>query len=159
MFGRLGRPHGLRGELVLRPYNPGGADLCEVPLPLEIQVGGAARTLIEVRRFGPDFLVRLAGIESREQAAQVVNQELALPRAVLPPPDEDEFYVEDLIGCEVVDPEGRRRGVVQGSYWNGAHDVLVVADEQAGELLVPAVPAFVIEVDLAARRLVVDPHD
>jgi ribosomal 30S subunit maturation factor RimM len=48
---------------------------------------------------------------------------------------------------------------VRATFWNGAQDVLSVADEAGAELLVPAVSDFLREVDLAARRLVVDTHE
>ena len=162
-FGTLGRPHGLSGELPLRAFNGDGGDLAAVALPLAVQLvqRGARREtrVVEIRPAGQGLLVRLDGVVSREEAAALTNAELWIPRDCLPAPGEDEVYVEDLIGCEVVDVEGRPRGTVRASFWNGAQDVLTVEGPAGEELLLPAVPEFLVEVDLAARRVVVDPHE
>ena len=161
-FGRLGRPHGVRGEIALRPFNGGGEGLADTPLPAPVQLVRQQErrpmTLVAARPANEIVLIRLEGVDTREQAAALTNFELWLPRAALPALAPEEFYVEDLIGCTVVDLEGRARGTVRASFWNGAQDVLTV-DGPDGELLVPAVAEFIREVDLEARRMVVDMHE
>jgi 16S rRNA processing protein RimM len=161
-FGRLGRPHGVRGELALRPFNADGDGLAgqDLPAPVQLVRGQERRemTLLSVRPANETLLVRLEGVDTREQAAALTNFELWLARTALPPLSPDEFYVEDLLGCTVVDLEGRVRGTVRASFWNGAQDVLTL-DGPEGELLVPAVPEFIRAVDLDARRVVVDMHE
>jgi 16S rRNA processing protein RimM len=163
LFGTLGRAHGLGGEIALRPFNADGEDLARASLPLRVRLvqGPSSRdlTVVKIRPAAGNLLVRLEGIESREQAAALTNGELWVPRDCLPAPAGDEFYVEDLIGCEVVDLAGQVRGTVRSAFWNGAQDVLTVWSEGGGELLVPVVAEFVRAVDLEARRLVVDPHE
>lgn len=163
-FGTLGRPHGLRGELSLRPFNDEGTDLTELALPLEVaavQKGGARRTLFleKARPAGDFWLVSFGGVTDRDAAALLTNAELWIPRESLPPLDDDEVYVEDLLGCQVVDEQGREHGTVEGSFWNGAQDVLMVKRPSGEELLVPVVPDFLLSVDLEARRVVVDLHE
>ena len=161
-FGRLGRPHGVRGEIALRPFNADGEGLAGQALPAPVQLVRAQErrqmTLVAARPANDVLLVRLEGVDTREQAAALTNFELWLPRAALPALDADEFYVEDLLGCTVVDVEGRVRGTVRASFWNGAQDVLTL-DGPDGELFVPAVPEFIRAVDLDARRVVVDMHE
>jgi 16S rRNA processing protein RimM len=161
-FGRLGRPHGVRGELTLRPFNVDGDALAQTALPAPVELVRAQdrreMTLVAVRPANDVFLVRLEGVDSREQAAALTNFELWLPRSALPALEADEFYVEDLVGCEVVDLEGRVRGTIKSTFWNGAQDVLAV-DGPDGELLLPAVGEFILSVDLEARRVTVDMHE
>jgi 16S rRNA processing protein RimM len=160
-FGRLGRPHGVRGEIVLRPFNvEDGPPQLELPMKIEVVTDRARRelTLVAVRPANETLLIQFEGVDTRDQAAALTNAEVWLPRAALPDLDDDEFYVEDLIGCTVVDLDGRVRGTVQATFWNGAQDVLTVAGD-GGELMVPAVPEFLREVDLDARRVVVDLHE
>jgi 16S rRNA processing protein RimM len=162
-LGTLGRPHGLTGELPLRAYNAEGVDLGGVALPLPVRLvqGAVSRDLIlvHIRNAGQGLLVRIEGVGSREAAAALTNGELWVRRDRLPPPADDEFYVDDLIGCEVVDIAGQARGTVRATFWNGAQDVLTVQTPGGEELLVPVVAEFIREVDLVARRLVVDPHE
>jgi 16S rRNA processing protein RimM len=162
-FGVIGRAHGVRGEAVLHPYNEGGIALGDLDLPLRVLLERQGRrepgVLTQARPAGAGYLVRFEGIDAREQVPRVTNAVLLLPRDSLPPLEEGEYYVEDLIGCAAVDRAGRALGTVRGTYWNGAHDVLSIVDEAGAETLLPAVPDFLLEVDLEGRRLTVDPHE
>jgi 16S rRNA processing protein RimM len=160
-FGRLGRPHGVRGEIALHPFNvaDGLPDLA-LPLKIVLSTGKSRRelTMVGARPANDVLLVRLEGIDTRDQAATLTNGEVLLPRAALPELDDDQVYVKDLVGCTLVDVQGRVRGTVASTFWNGAQDVLTVTGPD-GELLVPAVPEFILEVDLDARRIVADLHE
>jgi 16S rRNA processing protein RimM len=152
----------VRGEIALRPFNPDAEALAASTLPAPVQLvrDGDRRemTLVAARPANDVVLVRLEGVETREQAAALTNFELWLPRGALSALASDEFYVEDLMGCEVVDTEGRVRGTIRSSFWNGAQDVLALEGPD-GELLVPAVAEFILSVDLDARRVTVDLHE
>jgi 16S rRNA processing protein RimM len=170
-LGVFGRAHGVRGEIVFHPHNGRGTRLESLAFPFTGIVGPDPRgpaqvarsiAVLGARRFDEGALVRLDGIVDRDAAAAFTNRELFIPRAVLPQLSPGEFYVADLVGCQVVDQAGRDRGRVVGAYWNGQHDVLSIRPEGAGdqdELLLPAVPDFLREVDLAARKLVIDDHE
>jgi 16S rRNA processing protein RimM len=162
-FGQLGRAHGVRGEISLRPFNPGGLPLEQLATPFRAVVvsgaGPTALSVVQVRPAGDHYLVRFDGVTSREAAAALTNREVRLARDLFPPLDEGEVFIQDLIGCAVVDESGRPRGIVKESFWNGAHDVLTIEDGSGEQLLVPAVPEFVLEVDLDARRILVNTHE
>ena len=167
-LGLLGRPHGVRGELVFRPFNPDGASLVELDLPLEVELRprdgggptpGRMMALRSARPFKDGALVTFEGVASPEEASRLTNCQLCVPRAALPPLDEDEFYISDLIGCQVVDVSGRDRGQVLGCYWNGTQDVLEIRGPDGEETLIPAVEDFLREVDLPGRRIVIDDHE
>jgi 16S rRNA processing protein RimM len=82
-------------------------------------------------------------------------------RAALPALAPGEFYVEDVVGCQVVHEGGRALGVAASTYWNGAQDVMVVEGPDGAEALIPLVPQFVVAMDAAGRKIVVswDGHD
>jgi 16S rRNA processing protein RimM len=162
-LGVLGRPHGVRGELVFRPHNMDGTPLWDLDLPLDVRLHprqGPPQPgrVVAARPFGEAALVRLAGVDDRDQAARFTNCELHVPRDRLPPLEADEFYVADLIGCRVLDAQGRDRGLVRNAFWNGVQDVLEIRDEAGHELLIPAAGDFLLEVDMAGRRVVIDDH-
>jgi len=118
--------------------------------------------VIEAQGHGSGLIAQLDGIDDRDQAAQANGIEIGLLRDDLPPPEEDEFYWEDLIGLDAVDPQGQKFGVVSGLLEAGAHDVLVIdtpgrtAAGKPLQVLVPFVERHVGEVDLANKRVVVD---
>lgn len=154
--GLLGRPHGLRGEIVFRPHDPHS----EVALRLEkvtlLRSGSVPRDarVASVRPAGATFLLTFDGVTSRDAAAALTLSEVHVDRAVLPPLPPGEFYVEDLPGCEVVGTDGTGLGTVAGTFWNGAHDVITVTGP-AGDRMIPVVPDHIISFDGAARRVTV----
>ena len=144
--GRIGRPHGLNGSFhVTRPR----ATL--LPLGGEVRIGELWRAI--VRRSGTDDrpILRLRGVEDRPGAEALRGQELFVARAAAPELEPGEYWAEDLHGCHVVTTEGLELGVVAGLRALPSCEVLEV-----GELLVPMVGDAVREVDVAARRIVVD---
>lgn len=161
-FARVGRPHGVRGEILVHPYNE-GTSLQELDLPLQVTlvIGGARRSIgwLRARPANKAWIANFAAIVDRDAAMTLTNAELWIPRAALPPLDDDQVFVEDLIGCQVHSVQGQLLGIIKGTFWNGAHDILSVIDDKGAERLIPAVPEFLIEVDLAGSRVVVDPHD
>jgi 16S rRNA processing protein RimM len=77
------------------------------------------------------------------------------PATLLPPLPEGEFYWYELIGCQVVSESGESVGAVREIWETGAHDVLVVEDENGVRRLIPTAAELMKKVDLVARRIVV----
>jgi 16S rRNA processing protein RimM len=98
---------------------------------------------------------KLEGVDSRELAEAMRGMQIAIPRSEFPETAEDEYYWSDLIGLDVVDKDGQRFGQVAELMETGANDVLVVREGKR-EWLIPFVGQFVLDVDLAAKRITVD---
>ncbi len=95
-------------------------------------------------------VVRFVGVDDRAGAEALLGV-LTLPRAAVVL-DDDAFWNDELLGREVVDEAGALIGVLEATLDGPAHDYLVVARSDGGEVLVPAVAALV---DLAGDRVVV----
>ena len=150
VVGRVGRPHGLDGSFhVTRPR----ADLLAAGAAVE--VAGVTREI--VRRAGTDErpIVRLAGCEGRDAAEALRGQELRVARADAPDLEPDEYWAEELEGCEVRDGE-IVVGVVRRLLALPSCEALEVAREGEDDLLVPLVRDAVRGVDPGARRVEVD---
>ncbi len=155
LIGRVGRPHGVGGELALGGVSLTAAEL-EALGTLEWRRGGAAprRLVVEAARAAHDrLLVRFAGIATREQAAELTNGELWAGAEALPDPGPTTAYTFQLVGLRVETEEGRVLGILEGVVPTGAHPVYQVRG--ARELLIPAAPGVVRRVDLAAGVMVV----
>jgi 16S rRNA processing protein RimM len=161
--GVLGKPHGLAGEMILRPFN--AASACEwleggAPGSLLLERDGrrASHRLRSCRPAGDRLLVAFEGVTTPEAARALTLSVVRIPRSALPPLGPREYYVEDVVGCEVINADGTRLGTVDQTFWNGAQDVMVVVPGDKGEadeLLIPLVPDFVQMVDAPARRITV----
>ncbi len=160
VVGRIGRPHGVRGEVTVevRTDDP---DLRFAPGAV-LRTEPAERGPITVagRRWnGEVLLLAVDGVDSREAAEALRNTELHVPVADLPAlQDPDAFYDHQLVGLTARLPDGTELGTVGAVRHEGA-DLLVVRRVGGRQLLVPFVTAMVPTVDLAAGYLVVDPPE
>lgn len=157
-MGVIGRPHGVRGLVHVTSFTTDPGDLATYKLQDE----RGRRFVLEWRGAGIAAIGEIAGDETRwlrdrDAAAKLTNLRLYVPRAALPPPEEDEFYLADLIGMAAFDPAGRPLGTVQTVHDYGAGASLEITGPPKGPLLVPFTRAAVPEVDLARRRLTVAP--
>jgi 16S rRNA processing protein RimM len=154
VLGRIVGVYGVRGWVrVLSETEPREAILGYSPWNL----GATQRSfaVIEGRRHGKGVIARLAGCDDRDQAASLVDQEIAGDRGQLPPSSPDEPYWADLEGLEVWVQDGSRLGVVDHLFSTGVNDVLVVSGER--ERLIPFAWGDVVKsVDLEAGRIEVD---
>ena len=130
----------------------------------------AAQSLrVERARVHSDsVVVRPVGFSDRSQADEIRGRVVALSRSVFPPAGDDSFYWVDLIGCAVVNTHDQALGEVIGVDDHGAHALLQVAlaattGLASGETavptvarLIPFVSHYVLQVDMAARRILVD---
>ena len=162
-FGVLRRPHGIKGEIFLAVFNGASSQLEKQTLPLAVRIvrGQEIREveLCAARPVHDGFLARFRGSDDREAVAELVGWEVHLLREALAPLASGEFYVEDLVGCEVFAVGGQALGQVRGVLWNGAQDVISVVAPDGCERLLPVVEQFVHSFDPERRHLIVDPHE
>ncbi len=112
--------------------------------------------ILEVTPLGRGTVrLMLEGITDVNLAEPMRGKNVFADENGLPPPAENEFYFRDVIGCEVIATDGRRIGVVEDIIATGANDVFVVRDGDK-EVLVPAIEDVVKEIDVAAKRVVIE---
>jgi 16S rRNA processing protein RimM len=158
LIGVFGAPQGVRGEVRVKsltgePGAIGGYG------PLTDKGGKRAFAFESLRPVKDDMLVaRLAGVSTREAAETLKGVELFARRDQLPPPNEDEFYYDDLVGLEAVDAEGAPLGRIVSLMNYGGGDVLEIAAAEGGEtLLLPFTKRVAPRIDFDAGRIVIEP--
>ena len=152
---RIVRAHGIRGGLVARPASDGSDLLLNVEQLVLRGPGGSS--IHRVRRagwLGRQILLELEGVVDRNAAEAIIGAEVVVPQEALPPPGEDEFYVDQLVGLEVRDSAGKVVGRVTGIEAAPLQTWLVV-DVAGAARLVPFTDGLVT-VDLEARFVRVD---
>lgn len=122
-----------------------------------IHVDGRELVVESARAHRNRFLVKFAGVDSRE-SAQEIKGALYVPSSEARSLEDDEFWEHDLTGCTVTLVDGTEVGPVGSVVHGPAQDLLVVITAR-GERSVPVVGAIVTSVDLAARRIVIDPPE
>ena len=160
VIGEVSRVHGLRGDVQVRP-------MTDRPERFEGLSGcvlwDASRDERETRRIstarvhGAVVVLRFEGDDSPEAAQRRIGRLLAVPESEALPLPEGSFYPWQIEGARVVTEDGRDVGRI-ARIETGAQELWVVADGDR-EHLIPAVPEIVIDVDLAAGRVVIRPPD
>jgi 16S rRNA processing protein RimM len=145
-FGRVAGAYGVRGWLKVLVDEP------EVLAAQRVwRLAGAEYPVQQTKVHSGTLLAKLQGIETPEQAQGCKGKAVQIPR---PEAGEGRYYWSDLIGLQVMNVQGVVLGEVKRMSSNGAHDVMEVAGERTRFL--PFVPAYVLKVDLQARRIEVD---
>lgn len=155
---RIGRAHGLRGEVALDLRTDVPDERLAPGTVLATDPAGAgpltvARTRVAQGRWFATF----EGVADRTAAEALTGVELVVDSAEDDEPDEDAWYPHELVGLRAEGTDGRVLGEVVGLEHAPAHDVLVLREPDGARTLVPFVRAIVPVVDVAGGRVVLDP--
>ena len=155
LAGEVGKPHGLGGEVyVIR--------ISDDPLRFEpgsrLIHGDGRELVVESSRPHRDrLLVKFQGFDDRT-AAEGLRGALLIHSEDVRALEDHEYWPHELVGCSVVLRDGTEVGEVNAVVPSPAHDLLQVGTP-GGERLVPIVKEIVIEVDVSARRITIDPPE
>ena len=167
VVGRIGRPHGVKGAATIevRTDEPDKRFAAGARLLTD---SGLDLTVASATWHSGRLLVTFEGFEDRSAVEQLRNALVSVDRpADERPEDPEEFYDSDLEGCEVVvdggDSDGDHGGAAIGVVREVSHlpgqDLLVVATPDEREVLIPFVSAFVPQIDVSAKRIVITPPE
>jgi 16S rRNA processing protein RimM len=164
--GRVVGLHGVAGKVKVGMFSgdPSGMrTVRSVRLTLPAKGASAGRQVtfevISAQRVRGCAVFHFRGLDSVEAAESWIGAEAAVSRDELPEPDPGEFYVDDLVGCEMVDEAGASLGTVTEVMPGPGHDWLAVRRPGGGDDYLPMVEAFVREIDLPNRRIRVAPPE
>ena len=156
--GCISGTHGLKGALRFRPDNPDSDTLAEVKR-IFLERDGESREfrLTAIAPLNPTTRrITLEGIADINAAESLKGAVVMLATEDVPAPKPGEFYYYEAIGCEVFLTDGSRLGTIEEVFSNGAQDIWVVRDSER-EVLVPVIDHVVKEMDLAGRRVTIEP--
>lgn len=169
---RLVRPHGLKGEVAaeiltdfpkrlkslatVELYNPEGRTVANRVLKCSVRSCWLSQSR------GGQAIFHFEGSDSFDDAKRLVGLEVQIPLAERIQLSENNYYVSDLVGCEAVTRGGQRLGAVKEVQFLGeglaGTPNLAIASE-AGEILVPLAQDICVEINIAARRITLDPPE
>lgn len=154
LVGRVGRPHGVRGELTVqvesdnpRRFEPGSVMIAE------LSSGGSRHLMVEASRpHRGGVVLRFAGVADRQAAQGLSGAKLTVSRQEIPPAPQGEVYHFELIGCRCSDRHSGDLGEVVDVVEDGGGLLLVVSGPQ-GVVPIPFVQAFIDELNLDSATL------
>lgn len=150
--GKVRRPHGVRGEVVLELYT----DFPERLRPKKVVYLGGKHTRLVIssqRPHNEGLLLGFEGVTTPEQAGLYRNQILYVAATEAEALPDGEYYFHELLDLNVIDETGKILGVLTEIIETGANDVYVVTDDAGNELLLPAIPEVILDVDLDAETM------
>ena len=155
-LGVIGRPHGVRGLVRVTSHTADPAALTSygpltAPDGRRFLVRWMGEGIAEISEIVAGAPVKVAG---RTAAERLTNTRLTIERDRLPPPDDDEFYLTDLIGLTAADANGTVMGTVSAVHDFGAGASLEIGHGD-GSLLVPFTMACVPDIDMTAGRVTI----
>lgn len=175
LVGCVARPHGLKGAFLMKPAGSNGGQNPRDPLFSRCQgvyVGKDVHSLrfhelVEASWMPKGWKLSLAMLSSIEQAQALKGASLYIPKEWLPPTKEDEYRVEDLIGCRLVDHELGPVGLVEaveashvtgpGPAGNGpasiGSDRWWIRTANGSLVAIPAVKRFISKVDISSQTV------
>lgn len=153
LVGRVAGAFGVKGDVRITSYTAEPESLIGYR-DLKREDGSPALTLLTGRPAKGGLVVRAREVETREQAEALRGLRLYIPREVLPAPEEDEFYVTDLIGLAVETPEGEPLGRVKDLRDFGAGDLLEIQPPEGASWYLPFTREAVPEVRIAEGKVI-----
>lgn len=155
---RLGGPRGIRGEIRLVSYTEDPDGFAQYGVLHLLSPARSLRLLSWRCVKDRQYIVLFEGLITRQDISPLVGLEVGVPRSLLPPPGEEEFYHADLLGLEVYLIGGASVGTVVGVYNHGAGDVMEIKLHESGLLSFPFTHAFVPLIEVASGRLYIAPE-
>jgi 16S rRNA processing protein RimM len=164
--GHLSKAHGIKGELSVWPLTDHPEGSFAPGVVLRVGDGEAATPdpdlpplrVVVARPHRQGYLVAFGGVETRNEAEALVGLYLLRERDALEPRAADEVFYHELLGSEVVTVDGRPLGEVVEVYEMQPSDLLEVRGAD-GQYMIPFRKEVVVDVDVDAGRLVVDPPE
>lgn len=141
--GKIVNTHGIRGEVKIQPWADSPEVFCALPA---LYIDGAPVALRSARVHKGNVIALLEGVSDVDQAMLLKNKVVWLNRDDLRLP-EGTFFLADLIGLRVVDEAGQELGILDEVLSPSRQQVYVVKGDR--ELMIPAVPQFILETNVA----------
>lgn len=160
LVGRIARPHGLRGQVIVNPETDFVEERFRTGAVLWTRSsrGDEQVTVTSARVQNGRPVIGFEGFSSIEDVERLAGLELRVAEEELQPLDKGMYYHHQLIGCAVETVAGERVGHV-ARVTGGAAGSMLEVDGPRGEVLVPLVAEICVEIDVEAKRILVDPPD
>ena len=148
--------HGVRGEVKVFPTTDDAERFLELEYVL-LDTGRELRRLDikNVRFFKNLVILKFDGIDNINDIEKYKGKDLWIPREEAQELDEDEYYIADLQGLNVVLEDGTEFGTLRDVMETGANDVYIIDSNEHGEVLLPAIKECILDVDLEKNTMTV----
>lgn len=154
-IGQITNTHGLKGEVKARAFTESKKRFEELKSVLIDFKGKLEKYDIEKIRYQNEIiLLKLKGVDDIDEAEKLKGYYIKIPRNDAKETEKNEFFIADLIGCEVF--ENDLIGIVDDVFTAGASDVYVIKRKGKKDLLIPAIESVIKNIDVENKRIDVE---
>jgi 16S rRNA processing protein RimM len=150
--GQIINTHGIKGEIKVYPLTD---DIRRFRKLKTVYIDGIEREISWCKLQVDKVILKIVGIESPEEAYKYRNKYIQVNRENAADLEEDRYFVADIIGCKVVDENGKEFGNVFDVIFTGSNEVYWVKGEE--EILIPALKSVVAKMDIENKLIVIKP--
>lgn len=154
VVGTITAPHGVRGEMKVYPLTD---DMTRFGKLKTVYLQGEKRKVISVRYQNDLVLLKLEGLNSREEVERLKKCTLEIDRKDAVKPPEGRYFIVDLIGLTVRLEDGSVLGTLTDVLQPGGNDVYVVSREGKEDALIPAIRQVILKTDIQKGEMVIRP--
>ena len=148
--------HGVRGEVKVFPTTDDAKRFKKLKtVILDTEKGQTTLEIEQVKFFKNMVILKFDGVDTMNEVEGWRQKDLLITRDQAIPLEEDEFFITDLIGLNVVTDEGETLGTLTDVMETGANDVYCVKTPEGKELLLPAIRDCILDVDLDKEEMLV----
>ena len=156
LIGYILKPQGLRGEVKVEPVTPYLSRFNRLEkVSLQIKNIKQTYTIKNVRISDRFVFLKFSEIDSRNDAELLRNAEIYIGEKDLIKPAKDEYFVHDLIGCQVISENDDVIGVLIDVVQMRSNDVYVVENKEGGQILIPATKEVVKQVNVGQKQIII----
>ncbi len=159
VLGEIVKPHGLNGAVKVKSFADSPESFTR-PARLFLVSAEGTHSEVKVQKASPMgglVTLKIEGVDTREQAEDLVGNQIVVSREDLPQAEQDEYYWHDLLGMGVYDSTGAYYGIIKSILPTGANDVFVVEGTKGEEILIPGTFDAVIEINVPEHKMVIEP--
>lgn len=156
LIGYITKPQGLKGEVKVEPVTPNPERFYRLEIVfLQVNDKTQAYPIDKIRVSDRFVYIKFSGINSRNEAELLRNAEILVEEKDLIQPDQDEYFVHDIVGCRVISENNDEIGIVSDVVQMSSNDIYVVRNGTGTELLVPATKEVVTQVDIGRKIIII----
>ena len=158
ILGQIIKPHGIKGYVKVISYaeSPKSFKRTEALYVRSRNGRDMAYRVEDVNGKGNKVIIKLSGIDTRQDAERLIGSVILINRKDLPDTDDGEYYWYDLIGMEVHDSSGEYLGVIKKIFQTGSNDVYVIQGDEGEEILIPGTYEAVREIRISEKKMIVE---
>jgi 16S rRNA processing protein RimM len=154
IVGEIIRPHGVRGDVAMKSLTAYPERLGDI----ETLYVGEDFTPYQVKRIRPHqagMIILFQGLSDRDQAEELRGEMVRIHMDDAVPLEDGEYYLFQIEGIRVVTDEGQELGHLTDYIETGANDVYIITTPEGSEVLIPAIPDVIRQVDLEAHVMTI----